>query len=172
MVVWLTGAPGLADDVADELWAALPGARVVDPGPLDDVVRSGSGALQALESSPGWRALLATAAAELVAWRSERLVVPRPVLDPRLWGVLEAALLRAGLDAALVELDADDEDLRRRVDDARVAVAPRLREVERHALARSWLHVRADVVVDTTGLSAAQVARRVAGRLGMDAGVR
>lgn len=172
MVVWLTGAPGLAEDVADELWAAVPGARVVDPGPLDDVGAAGAGGLQQLEASPRWRALLATAAAELAAWRSERLVVPRPVHDRRVWSVVESALLRAGLDAVLVELDADDEDLRRRARDERVAVGPRLREVEQHAAAREWLHLRADVVVRTTGLSAAQVARRVAGRLGMDAGVR
>ncbi|WP_299039457.1 hypothetical protein [uncultured Pseudokineococcus sp.] len=170
MVLWLTGAPGLAEEVADELWALLPGARVVDPGPLDGV--TGAGALAELEGSAGWRALLATAAAELVAWRSERLLVPRPVLDRRVWGVVEAALLRAGLDAALVELDADDEEQRRRVREARVAVPRRLREVEEHARAREWLLVRADVVVDTAGLTAAQVARRVAGRLGMDAGVR
>lgn len=48
----------------------------------------------------------------------------------------------------------------------------RLREVEEHARARGWLLVRADVVVDTAGLTAAQVARRISGRLGMDAGVR
>lgn len=115
MVLWLTGAPGLAEEVADELWALLPGARVVDPGPLDAVTAAGAGALAELEGSAGWRALLATAAAELVAWRSERLLVPRPVLDRRVWGVVEAALLRAGLDAALVELDADDDEQRRRV---------------------------------------------------------
>ena len=172
MVVWLTGAPGLAEDVADELWAVLPGARVVDPGPLDAVADAGATALAELEASAGWRALLSTAAAELAAWRSERLVVPRAVLDRRVWGVVEAALLRAGLDSALVELDADDDELRRRVEDARVAVPRRLREVEEHARARDWLRVRADVVVDTSGLTAAQVARRVAARLGMDAGAR
>lgn len=176
MVLWLTGAPGLAEDVADELWSVLPGARVVDPGPLEDLAApqdpGGGGGLQRLEASPGWRGLLATAASELVAWRSERLVVPRPVLDRDAWSLVEAALLRAGLDAALVELDADHDDLRRRVRASRVAVAPRLREVDRHAAAREWLHLRADVVVRTSGLSALQVARRVAGRLGMDAGVR
>ena len=172
MVLWLTGVPGLVEEVADELWAVLPGARVVDPGPLEGLEGAGASGLRELEASPGWRGLVATAAAELVAWRSERLVVPRPVLDQRLWSVVEAGLLRAGLDAALVELDADDEDVRRRVRAARVAVEPRLREVEQHATARSWLRARADVVVETTGLSAPQVARRVAGRLGMDAGVR
>lgn len=172
VVLWLTGAPGLAEDIADELWAVLPGARVVDPGPLDDVAAAGARALAALEASPGWRGLLATASAELAAWRSERLVVPRPVLDQRTWGVVEAALLRAGLDGVLVELDADDDEVRERVRAARVAVAPRLRELELHARARSWLHVRADVVVRTSGLSTLQVARAVAGRLGMDMGVR
>ncbi len=172
VVLWLTGAPGLAEEVADELWAVLPGARVVDPGPLDAVGDAGAGALAVLEASPGWRGLLATASAELAAWRSERLVVARPVLDQRLWGVVEAGLLRAGLDGVLVELDADDEEVRTRVRAARVAVGPRLRELERHARARAWLHLRADVVVRTTGLSALQVARAVAGRLGMDMGVR
>ncbi|GAA2025034.1 hypothetical protein GCM10009756_14560 [Pseudokineococcus marinus] len=172
VVLWLTGAPGLAEEVADELWAVLPGARVVDPGPLDAVADAGASALAVLEGSPGWRGLLATASAELAAWRSERLVVPRPVLDERLWGVVEAGLLRAGLDGVLVALDADDEEVRTRVSAARVAVGPRLRELERHARARPWLHLRADVVVATSGLSALQVARAVAGRLGMDMGVR
>lgn len=169
MVLWLTGAPGLAEEVADELWAVLPGARVVDPGPLEPLAADG---LEALEAAPGWRALVATAASELVAWRSERLVVPRPVLERRTWSLVETALLRAGLDAVLVELDDDDEAQRERVAAARVAVEPRMREVERHAAARAWLHVQADVVVHAGGLGAAQVARRVAGRLGADVGPR
>ncbi|MEJ5945584.1 hypothetical protein WDZ17_09805 [Pseudokineococcus basanitobsidens] len=168
MVLWLTGAPGLVEEVADELWALLPGARVVDPGPLEPVVNGALGArgLAALEGSRGWGALVATTRAELAAWRSERVVVPRPVLDQDLWSLVETALLRAGLEAELVALDADDERQREKVRTARVAVGPRLREVDRHAAARPWLHRRADVVVDADGRSPHETAVAVAAALG------
>ncbi|MEJ5913487.1 hypothetical protein [Pseudokineococcus sp. 1T1Z-3] len=174
MVLWLTGAPGLAEDVADELWTLLPGARVVDPGPLEPVVGGQRGArgLAALEAGAGWGVLRATAAAELAAWRSERLLVPRPVLDQDLWELVEAALLRSFLDVDLVALDADDEAQRRRVRDGRVAVDRRLREVDRHAAARPWLHVRADVVVDAGGRPASAVAQDVSAALGRHGALR
>lgn len=146
MVLWITGAAQLAEDVADELWDLLPGARLVDVGPLGTTV----GGAEVLESSPGWRALTATAAAELVAWRSERLVVACPLADERAWAVVEAALLRAGLDAVLVAI-----------------LPPASDDVPADDDGRPWWPVaRADVLLDPTERSAAALASDVTAALG------
>ncbi len=152
MVLWLTGAAQLAEDVADELWELLPGARTVDVGPLATALRGPDD----LETSPGWRALTATAAAELMAWRSERLVVACPLADERAWAVVEAALLRAGLDAVLVAI-----------------LPPASEDGAGSGDGPSWWPVaRADVLLDPSERSAAALAADVTAALGIGAVAR
>ncbi|ROP27077.1 hypothetical protein [Pseudokineococcus lusitanus] len=150
MVLWLTGAAQLAEDVADELWDLLPGARLVDVGPLATALDGADD----LEASPGWRALTATAAAELMAWRSERLVVACPLADERAWAVVEAALLRAGLDAVLV------------------AILPPASGDETGDGRTWWPVARADVLLDPSERSAAALAADVTAALGTGAVAR
>ncbi|SEP39038.1 hypothetical protein [Amycolatopsis saalfeldensis] len=88
------------------------------------------------------------------------------VLVEPYWREISTGLARHGIPVRHFVLHADQDTLRRRIEDAHpVPSRFRLQYLEPYAeAARTWLHREAEVV-DTTQLTPAQAARRIADAL-------
>ena len=111
-----------------------------------------------------WRVLTPMVADELIRFSGQSLVAPQTVLEESYWTELEAGLSERGHDVLHVLLEAEELVMRRRIEADLVDAAAkpwRLEHVLTYEDARPWLRRRADLVLDTTHLTPAQVVDRV-----------
>ncbi len=173
MIIWLSGAFGVGKSTVAAAMTALAGTMApFDPeelGPLVTRVRPApSGDFQDL---PAWRRLVVSACAELAEHADGPLVVPMSILDETYAREIFGGLRARRHQLAHVVLDCEQAELVRRIDgdrddtDAAVWMARReWRHAHRTAYYRAapWLHrLLRPLVVDTTSVSAIEVARRV-----------
>lgn len=168
MIVWVNGAFGAGKTTtAAELLTLIPDSRLFDPETvgymlIPNLADRWPGDFQ---HWPPWRSLVAATAAELTAYAGQHLIAPQTVMRKPYLEEITAALHAAGLEVFHVLLDVQEPVLRNRIEASREAVEWRLEHVAEYQAARPWLRDAADLIVDTTQLSPADAALRIAGAL-------
>ncbi|MGO9078648.1 MAG: VOC family protein [Streptosporangiaceae bacterium] len=168
MLIWLNGAFGAGKTVtAAELARLVPQSRLFDPEQVGYVLQAQLADQPAVDFQdwPAWRALVAANAAELAGQTGQHLVAPQTVLAQRYLDEIFARLRAARLPVFHVLLDAADVVLRQRIEESEEARQWRLDHLPAYQTARPWLIRAADLVLDTTALTAVQAAGQIAAAL-------
>ena len=168
MIIWLNGTFGAGKtSAATELAGILPDARQFDPEWVGYMLKANLADLDFtdFQQLPSWRTLVPVVMAEVAALTGQHLIAVQTVLVESYWRELLAGLRERRLDVLHVLLHADPAVLEQRIRADQVereACQWRLDHLTEFAAARPWLEASADVIVDSTQLSAAEVARAVA----------
>lgn len=168
MIVWINGTHGAGKTTTSALVQALiPDSRVFDAEKVGETLMDISPGLPATDNFqhwPPWRPLVVETARHVLDYTGGTLVVPMTVLVEEYWREISTGLARHGIPVRHFVLHADQEILRRRIEDDAV-LGPsvfRFAHLDPYAeAARTWLHDEAEVV-DTTQLTPAQAARHIA----------
>jgi chloramphenicol 3-O-phosphotransferase len=165
MIIWLNGAFGAGKTAtARELLPQAPGTRLFDPETVGYMLRSHltDHPVSDFQDWPPWRPLVVATATELSRYTGQHLIAPQTILTQPYLTEIAAGLRAARLALFHVLLDADDETLRRRIELSDEARQWRLDHLDIYRAARPCIREQADLVVDTTALSAAEAAHLVA----------
>jgi hypothetical protein len=168
VIVWLNGTHGVGKTTTSALVQQLiPGSRVLDAEKVGETLMDITPGLPATDNFqhwPPWRPLVVETARRVIDYTGGTLVMPMTVLVEQYWREISGGLARHAIPVRHFVLHADQDTLRRRIDED-TDLGPswfRLSYLEPYAeAARTWLHDAAEVV-DTTHLSPAQVAAQVA----------
>jgi predicted kinase len=171
MIVWLNGTHGAGKTTTAALVQQLiPDSRVFDAEKVGETLMDispglpGPGA-ENFQHWPPWRPLVVETARHVLDFTGGTLVVPMTVLVEQYWREISAGLARHGIPVRHFVLHADQDTLRGRIEgDVLMGPSPfRLKYLGPYAeAARTWLHAEAEVV-DTTRLTPARAAERIAG---------
>lgn len=167
MIVWLNGTHGAGKTTTSALLQPLlADARVFDAEKVGETlmdIRPGLPETDNFQHWPPWRPLVVETAARVLEYAGGTLVMPMTVLVERYWREISAGLAQRAIPVRHFVLHADQETLRGRIEGEHVIPSPfRLKYLEPYAeAARTWLHAEAEVV-DTTHLTAAEAAERIA----------
>jgi AAA domain len=168
MIVWLNGTFGAGkSSTAAELADILPGARQFDPEWVGYMLKANLADqdFTDFQQLPPWRTLVPVVMAEVAALTGQHLIAVQTVLTESYWRELMAGLGTLSLEVFHVLLRADPAVLEQRIRADEVeprACQWRLDHLGEFAAARHWLEPAADLVIDSTKLSVAEVARTVA----------
>lgn len=113
---------------------------------------------------PSWRSLTPVVADEIARRTGQALVAVQTVLREDYWDELIEGFDRLDQTVIHIVLDVDPGVLVRRIRDDKVeagALGWRLQHVTAYGHARDWIAQRADLVIDTTELTAEEVANSV-----------
>lgn len=168
MIIWINGTHGAGKTTTSALVQQLiPDSRVLDAEKVGETlmdVEPGLPELGNFQHWPPWRPLVVETARRVLDYTSGTLVMPMTVLVEEYWREIHDGLSAHGIPVRHFVLHADHETLRRRIQDDPV-LGPstfRFAHLEPYAeAARTWLHDEAEVV-DTTDLTPAQAATRIA----------
>ncbi|MEV0193429.1 ATP-binding protein [Kitasatospora purpeofusca] len=169
MIVWLNGTHGAGKTTTAALVQPLiPDSRVFDAEKVGETLMDITPGLPDtgnFQHWPPWRPLVVETARRVLDYTGGTLVMPMTVLVERYWREIEEGLTQHGIPVRHFVLHADQDTLRGRIEGDTVLGGPspfRLRHLEPYAeAARTWLHAEAEVV-DTTHLTPAGAARRIA----------
>ena len=169
MIIWINGTFGVGKtSTARALLALRPDARLWDPEYVGFMLQP------LLEDLPvanfqdwrAWRDIAIATGAALSRQTNQTLVAPQSVLNPAYMREIREGLAAAGEELFEVVLDVSEPVLLARI--AGDAVESdgcrdwRTAHVAAYGESRQWMIEAADLVVDTTTLTPAEVARRVA----------
>ncbi|MGW1958278.1 ATP-binding protein [Streptomyces sp. NPDC001920] len=148
----------------------IPDSRVPDAEKVGETLMDIAPGLPGTDNFqhwPPWRQLVVETARRVLDYTGGTLVMPMTVLVEQYWREISAGLAHHGIPVGHFVLHADQDTLRERIERATPVPSPfRLRCLEPYAeAARAWLHDEAEVV-DTTRLTPAQAAQRVAAAVG------
>ncbi|MFC9876941.1 ATP-binding protein [Nocardia salmonicida] len=168
MIVWLNGTHGAGKTTTGALVQKLiPDSRVFDAEKVGETlmdVTPGLPATNNFQHWPPWRPLVVETARHILDYTGGTLVMPMTVLVEQYWREISTGLARHAIPVRHFVLHADQDTLRGRIEGDTV-LGPssyRLRYLEAYAeAARTWLHSEAEVV-DTSEITPAEVARRIA----------
>ncbi|MCZ0207309.1 AAA family ATPase [Streptomyces sp. UMAF16] len=169
MIVWLNGTHGAGKTTTSVLLPRLiPGSRVFDAEKVGETLMDITPGLPATDNFqhwPPWRSLVVETARRVLDYTGGTLIVPMTVLVEQYWREISSGLARHAIPVRHFVLHADKDTLRARIagDTVLGPDSPfRLRHLAPYAeAARTWLHAEAEVV-DTTHLTPAQAAARIA----------
>lgn len=169
MIVWINGTHGVGKTTTSNLVQhLLPDSRIFDAEKVGETLMDISPSLTQTDNFqhwPPWRPLVVETARRVLDYAGGTLVMPMTVLVEQYWREISTGLTHHGIPVRHFVLHADERVLRDRISHDTVLgpSAFRLNYLEEYAeAARTWLHQDAEVV-DTTRLSAPQVARQIAG---------
>ncbi|MGW0796469.1 ATP-binding protein [Streptomyces sp. NPDC002692] len=169
MIVWLNGTHGAGKTTTSAFVQRLiPDSRVFDAEKVGETLMDITPALPATDNFqhwPPWRPLVVETARRVLGYTGGTLVMPMTVLVEPYWREISSGLALHAIPVRHFVLHADQDTLRARIAGDTV-VGPdspfRLHHLEPYAeAARTWLHAEAEVV-DTTHLTPAQAAQRIA----------
>ncbi|MEO3885683.1 ATP-binding protein [Nonomuraea sp. B5E05] len=168
MIVWINGTHGAGKTTTSALvQSLLPGSRVFDAEKVGATLMDITPGLPATDNFqhwPPWRPLVVETARHVLGYVGGTLVIPMTVLVEQYWREISAGLAHHAIPVRHFVLHADQDTLRQRIEGDTV-LGPstfRLQHLEPYAeAARTWLHREAEVV-DTTHLTPALAASRVA----------
>ncbi|WP_298557705.1 ATP-binding protein [Streptomyces luteogriseus] len=168
MIVWLNGTHGAGKTTTSALVQQLiPDSRVFDAEKVGEAlmdIKPGLPSTNNFQHWPPWRPLVVETARRVLDYTGGTLVMPMTVLVEQYWREISAGLAEHAIEVRHFVLHADQVTLRRRIEEDTV-LGPssfRLDYLEPYAeAARTWLHGEAEVI-DTTHLTPAQVALRIA----------
>ncbi len=169
VIVWLNGTHGVGKTTTSGLvQQLLPDSRVFDAEKIGEALMDITPGLPATDNFqhwPPWRPLVVQTARHVLEYTGGTLVMPMTVLVEQYWREISTGLAHHAIPVRHFVLHADEATLRARIaSDTRLGPdSPfRLEHLELYAeAARGWLHDEAEVV-DTTRLTPAQAARRIA----------
>jgi len=167
VIVWLNGTHGVGKTTTSALVQRLiPDSRVFNAEKVGETLMDISPGLPETDNFqhwPPWRQLVVETARRVLEYTGGILVIPMTVLVERYWTEIRTGLARHAIPVRHFVLHADQETLRRRIEQEHAVPSPfRLNYLEPYAeAARTWLHGEAEVV-DTTYLTPAQAARQIA----------
>ena len=170
MIVWINGTHGAGKTTTSALvQPLLPGSRVFDAEKVGETLMDIAPGLPETDNFqhwPPWRQLVVETARRVLEYTGGTLVMPMTVLVEQYWREISTGLAQYAIPVRHFVLHADQDTLRRRIEgDTVLGPAPspfRLKYLEPYAeAARTWLHSEAEVV-DTTHLTPAQAALRIA----------
>ena len=172
VILWLNGTHGVGKTTTGALVQQLvPDSRVFDAEKVGETLMDITPGLPETDNFqhwPPWRPLVVDTARRVLDYTGGTLVMPMTVLVQRYWREISTGFAQHAIPVRHFVLHADQETLRARIagDTVLGPDSPfRLSYVRPYAEAsRDWLHAEAEVV-DTTGLSPLQVARRIADAL-------
>jgi len=168
VIVWLNGTHGAGKTTTGPLvQQLLPDSRVLDAEKVGETLMDITPGLPGTDNFqhwPPWRTLVVETARRVLEYTGGTLVMPMTVLVERYWREISTGLAQHAIPVRHFVLHADQSTLRDRIEGDTV-LGPssfRLAHLEPYAeAARTWLHREAEVV-DTTHLTPAQAALRIA----------
>ena len=164
--MWLNGPFGVGKTTtAQAIVAADPRLRLFDPETVGYLLMANlrDRPIDDFQDLTAWRALVPPVMAEIALLTGMDLIAVQSVLIERYWSELGAGLAARGLGLFHVLLDCDEDRLRERIraDDLDPGARQwRLDHISAYRAAREWLVRAADLVIDTTDIAAADVARQ------------
>jgi chloramphenicol 3-O-phosphotransferase len=168
MIIWLNGTFGAGKtSTARDLQTLLPGSRQFDPEWVGYMLKANLTDLEFtdFQQLPPFRALVPVVMAEVAGLTGQHLIAAQSVLVEKYWRELRDGLDRLSLPVFQVLLHADAEVMTQRIkadEVERGACQWRLDHLAEYAAARPWMEATADVVVNSTTASVAEVAAVVA----------
>ncbi len=169
VIVWINGTHGVGKTTTGALvQRLLPDSRVLDAEKVGETLMDITPELPRTDNFqhwPPWRPLVVETARRVLDYTGGTLVMPMTVLVEEYWREISTGLARHAVPVRHFVLHADRETLRRRIagDTVLGPDSPfRLGHLEPYAeAARTWLHREAEVI-DTTHLTPAEAALRIA----------
>lgn len=168
MIVWINGTHGAGKTTTAALVQQLiPGSRVFDAEKVGETLMDISPGLPATDNFqhwPPWRSLVVETARQVLDYTGGTLIIPMTVLVEEYWREISSGLAGHGIPVKHVVLHADRGTLRSRIA-GDLILGPdspfRLKHLEPYAqAAATWLPAVAELI-DTTGLTPPEAARRV-----------
>ena len=168
MIIWLNGTHGAGKTTTSALvQRLLPGSRVFDAEKVGEVlmdIKPGLPETDNFQHWDPWRTLVVETARRVLEYTGGTLVMPMTVLVERYWREISDGLSAHGIPIQHFVLHADQATLRDRIQNDK-DLGPstfRFAYLEPYAeAAHAWLHNEAEVI-DTTHITAAQAAQRIA----------
>ncbi|GAP49675.1 hypothetical protein [Streptomyces azureus] len=170
MIVWINGTHGAGKTTTSALVQRLiPDSRAFDAEKVGETLMDirpglpGPGA-DNFQHWPPWRPLVVETARRVLDYTGGTLVMPMTVLVEQYWREISTGLAQHDIPVRHFVLHANQDTLRGRIlgDTVLGPSSFRLTYLEPYAeAARTWLHAEAEVV-DTTHLTPAQAAQRIA----------
>jgi len=166
VIVWVNGTHGVGKTTTASLvQARLPGSRVLDAEKVGETLMDISPGLPETDNFQHWdpwRPLVVETARRVREFTGGTLVMPMTVLVEAYWAEIAAGFAAHGIPVRHVVLHADEPTLRARIAGHHEIPSPfRLRYLADYAEAvRTWMPGVAEIV-DTTGLTPAEVASRI-----------
>jgi adenylylsulfate kinase-like enzyme len=167
VIVWLNGTFGAGKTTTAALLAARDGRlRTFDPEWVGYLLRANLSGYEVTDFQqwPSWRTLTPIVIDEVARFTGQHLVAVQTVLVEDYWRELRAGLDALGHEVLHVLLEADEAVMTARIEADEVettARGGRLAHLPVFADARPWMVGAADLVVDTTDLTAEQAADTV-----------
>ena len=168
VIVWLNGTFGAGKTAtATALVPLIPQARLFDPETVGYMLQPNLAdhPVSDFQHWAPWRPLVVATATELAQYTGEHLIAAQTILNRDYLAEIITGLQAAGAAVFHILLDASDDTLRRRIEASAEARQWRLDHLPEYRQARGWLRHEADLVLDTTLLTAAQAAREIASAL-------
>lgn len=165
MIIWLNGTFGAGKTTtAAALIPMLDGFRVFDPETVGYMLAPNLADLPVADFQhwPAWRPLVVATALALRNQTKQDLVAPQTVLNEDYWTEIASGLRQQGEIVFHVVLDADADVLRSRIHRSCEAREWRLAHLDRYISARRWMLANADLVLDTSAVSAVEAATSIA----------
>ena len=165
VIIWLNGAFGCGKtSTAAELHSLVPSSRVFDPETVGYMLQPNLAdqPVSDFQHWPPWRPLVVATAAELARFTGQHLIAPQTILVRAYLEQIIAGLRDAGLDVFHIVLDAGEEVLRQRIQGSAEAQASRLDHLAEYRSSRAWMIQAADLTVDTSCRTAAEIAQQIA----------
>jgi hypothetical protein len=168
VIVWLNGTHGAGKTTTGALAQPLiPHSRVFDAEKVGEALMDITPGLPETDNFqhwPPWRPLVVETARRVLEYTGGTLIMPMTVLVEQYWHEISTGLVEHAIPVRHFVLHADQDTLRKRIEsDTILGPSPfRLSHLESYAeAARTWLQDQAELI-DTTDLTAAQVAHQVA----------
>ncbi len=167
MIVWINGTHGAGKTTVSALVQQLiPSSRVFDAEKVGEALMDITPGLPETDNFqhwPPWRQLVVETARRVLDYTGGTLVMPMTVLVEQYWREISTGLAEHAIPVRHFVLHAHQAVLRGRIEGEHPIPSPfRLKYLEPYAeAARTWLHNEAEVV-DTTHLTPAQTALRIA----------
>ena len=165
MIIWVNGAFGVGKTtLTRELLDRHPEFVAFDPEGVGELLQQSIGArvvVRDFQDWPPWRDLVPRAAAGIADTTGSTLVAPQTVVVREYWLELMQGFAELGHEVFHIVLDADEETLSARIAGSGEAVEWRQERLADYLSAREWLREEADLVLDTTSASPAELAEQV-----------
>jgi shikimate kinase len=167
MIIWLNGPFGVGKTTtATELATTLPNSRLFDAEMVGYLLRAilPDYEFSDFQELPPWRALVPVVTSEITRFTGQHLLATQSVLNQAYWNELHHGFARHALDVFHIVLRAGPQALAERINadqEDQQARQWRLDHISDYLAAQDWMQATADLVIDTTTLTASQAARSI-----------
>jgi hypothetical protein len=171
MIIWLNGTFGAGKTTtARELVPLIPDSRLFDPELVGYVLMEylSDHEFSDFQDLTPWRTLVPIVTNQVAQFTGQHLIAAQSVLNEAYWAELQKGFFRHSLDVFRVVLHVEPGVLTERIkadEEEKKACQWRLNHIPDYIAARPWLEKTADLVVDSTALSAGKAASTIAAAL-------